>query len=135
MVLHGYKRPGTGTIHGNCFGMGYPAFEMKVTGTKDYLDKRVKPSYELAKKALADLKSGQVTKLDIGNFNYPKLIDNTHKDWDHYLKQEISQAERVLSNAEEVSEDYTNLVRHWKERPLPKEGEKHIDWYYAGQKA
>lgn len=28
LVLHGYKRPGTGSIHGNCPGVGYDPWEV-----------------------------------------------------------------------------------------------------------
>lgn len=33
MVLHGYKRPGTGQVHGNCKGQDWPPFELSKEGS------------------------------------------------------------------------------------------------------
>ncbi len=37
MVHHGYKRPGTGYIYGDCFGVGYPPYELSAEGCEAYL--------------------------------------------------------------------------------------------------
>lgn len=36
-VLHGYTRPGGGSVSGKCFGVGYPSFEVSPEGTRDYI--------------------------------------------------------------------------------------------------
>lgn len=38
MVLHGYKRPGTGNVVGDCFGVGYPPYEQSSSGCSAYRD-------------------------------------------------------------------------------------------------
>ena len=37
MVLHGYKRPGTGYAEGECHGVGWPPYELSKEGTENYL--------------------------------------------------------------------------------------------------
>jgi hypothetical protein len=39
MVLHGYKRPGHGSVEGNCFGQGWPPFELSPKGTIAYANR------------------------------------------------------------------------------------------------
>jgi hypothetical protein len=38
MVHHGFKRPGWGAIVGDCFGVGYPAYELSPKGCEEYRD-------------------------------------------------------------------------------------------------
>lgn len=49
MVLHGYRRPGSGSVSGRCFGLGYPPFEVSPEGTIAYLKE-----IEREKKAVAE---------------------------------------------------------------------------------
>jgi len=133
MVLHGYQRPGYGEIHGKCFGVGYPAFEISVKGVVAYLDHMIIPALTRLQARLNGLKSGDVKQLIIGNAR--KVITPESPNWDSYLKDEIKDTERNLKAAEEDKKAYTNLKTHWVERPLPKEGEMDKNWFYAGQKA
>jgi hypothetical protein len=132
MVLHGYRRPGTGTVHGSCFGVGYPAFELSVKGTKAYREV-VENQTDSTERYLKKLKSDEVESLNTG-YRETKVISKGEPGWERALKQAIDSEERNLKSLKETLQDYTNLVTHWKIRPLPKEGEFHIDWYYKGQK-
>jgi hypothetical protein len=51
MVHHGYVRPGTGSIHGDCFGVGYEAYQLSTNGCEAY------------RKFLASWRAGQEARL------------------------------------------------------------------------
>lgn len=133
MVLHGYSRPGTGTTHGSCFGVGYPAFELSVKGTKAYSKEVVEPAYKLAKLKLEHLMRDDVKSVEIGDPLNPKVVTPDDPRWKGYLLSARELAEHKLNMAEAEFKAFTKIVNNWKVRPLPKEGEKHIDWFYKGQ--
>jgi hypothetical protein len=134
MVLHGYRRPGTGTTQGSCFGVGYPAFELSVKGTKAYRDQVAEPAYKLAKLKLEKLQRDDLEAFtsDRDPLN-PKTITRDDPGFKHSLMSERQLAQHVLDMAEAEFKAYTKLVSNWKLRPLPKEGERHIDWFFKGQ--
>ncbi len=123
IVLHGYKRPGTGSAHGSCFGVGYPAFELNVKGSKDYLD-NLRAGLMGAEAEVKKLKSGQVAEL-------PFMPGD--KDWEYVLKTTLDEAEDRVENLEGYVKAYGELVQKWKPRDLPKEGDRHIDWFFKGR--
>lgn len=134
MVLHGYRRPGTGTTQGSCFGVGYPAFELDVKGTKDYLKQVVEPHYKLKRITVEKLMRDDLTAVSYGSDPLnPKVVTRDDPNWDYHLDTARKMAEQLLSIAESEFKAFTKLVANWKARPLPKEGEKHIDWYFKGQ--
>lgn len=130
IVLHGYMRPGTGKVKGSCFGVGYVAFELDVKGTKDYLKAVVAPSAMGQKAYFEQLRDGKITKLTLWN---GEVVTPTDGLWDHYYKRELSKAEDNAVASEKLEEVYTKIVKHWEVRPLPKEGERHIDWFFKGR--
>jgi hypothetical protein len=134
MVLHGYKRPGHGSTEGNCFGYGYHAFELKVDGTKDYLNKILVPELNGYESNLKRLKSGEIEKLNTNRWGSPNWITPDDPQWDRFLRAAVDETERAIKRAQSEVEVYSSLVKHWKERPLPKEGEPLVNWYYKGQK-
>lgn len=131
MVLHGYKRPGTGQVHGNCFGMGFLPFEVSVKGTQEYLEKGLKPQLKRLQRTLADLKADKVDQLSTWR---EKNITRDHPQWASVLKETIEATEREVEFSEAFVEAHERLVKHWKERPLPTEGDRKIDWFTQGQK-
>lgn len=137
IVLHGYKRPGIGYVHGNCSGMGYPPFELSVEATKDHLEKALKPRQKQIAEALHRFKSGQVTEFTRppqGAWGKEKVIKQGDPDWDRELEQAIRDHERALEYVEADIKVFGELVQHWKVRDLPKEGDRHINWYAEGRK-
>jgi len=135
MVLHGYRRPGHGSTVGNCFGYGYPAFELKVEGTKAYLKEELEPALDQLKDYLKRLNRGDVEKLNTASrFSLPKYITPEDPQWGMYLQKAVRETESRIKTTQEDVGIYTRLVQHWKERPLPKEGEILVNWYHKGQK-
>ena len=134
IVLHGYRRPGTGQVYGNCFGMGFLPFEVSVKGTKAYLDEKLEPQLKDLQKYLGDLKAGKVKELR-SNRGRDKVITPADQGWDYELKNAIENMEKYkIPNLEAFVAAYRRLIQHWKERPLPKEGDRKIDWFEKGQK-
>lgn len=133
IALHGYKRPGRGEIHGSCSGTKYPAFELSVLGTKTYLEKGLRPLLNRTQGYLDQLEQDAVDSFPLPSRGEPRRVDRGDKDWDRELAAlKVRVAHQIKGIAEDV-EVFVKLVQNWKLRPLPKEGEKHIDWYYGGQ--
>jgi hypothetical protein len=133
MVLHGYQRPGTGSTHGNCPGYRWPAFELSVAGTKNWLG-RLEDSLANQEKFLRRLEQGEVTELYIERGRSRKPIGPDDPQWGNLLKSKIREIQQTIKSLEGDVKVFGRLVQHWKVRPLPKEGEPHIDWYHQGQK-
>lgn len=133
MVLHGYKRPGHGQVHGSCFGVGYPAFEVSVKGVVAYLNQMILPSIKRIQSNLDGLKSGDIKKIPVRYSKDPVTPESP--DWDSALKDAIQVTERSLKAAESDKAAYNRLKDHWVERPLPVEGGILKNWFYEGQKA
>jgi len=120
---------------GQTFGVGYEPFELSAEGSKDYLSKSLTPLLEGRKDYLRRLKTGEVDKINIAGLDRPpKYIVPTDLDWDRVLKRTIDAVEHDIKYIQMDVDVYKRLVQHWKVRPLPKEGERHIDWYTQGQR-
>lgn len=134
MVLHGYLRPGTGATKGSCFGVGYPAFELNVKGTKEYLKEVIEPKYKVAKIKVEQLKSPGLMAVTYGhNPLNPKTYTRDDPKWKDHLMTAQEMAAHELMLIEIDFNAYTKLVSNWKTRPLPKEGDRHIDWFFKGR--
>lgn len=133
IMLHGYNRPGYGMIHGKCFGVGYPPFELSVKGVVAFLDQLVL-MITREEATLAKLRSGDVKELFVLRRGKQERITPENRNWDAYLKAEIARREENLQMTKDQKEEFTLLKTHWVERPLPKEGDRERNLYYEGQK-
>lgn len=132
MVLHGYRRPGTGYTHGKCFGVGYPAFELSVKGCKDYLEELEKDFNE-KKGFLKRLKDGSVEMLP-DMYSSSRYVKKGEPLWERTLERKVMLVEDELAFDEGMIKAFERLIQHWKLRPLPKEGERKVEWFAEGQK-
>jgi len=128
MVLHGYQRPGWGSVHGQCIGVDFPPFELSPEGTK-HLVKMLHQSLDGEEKWLHRLKSGDVTQLTVqrGAFGKPEtLTPETEgpRKWAELIKSRISQSESMVRALKSDISKLEQLISSWKEQPLPTEGEK-----------
>lgn len=133
IALHGYKRPGTGYTHGQCDGTKFPAFELSVEGTKTYLEKGIRPTIARTKAYLAELERDDLKEIPSSRPNAVRRIQRTDKEWSVELARLKEKNEYLIKSLESDEASYVKLVQNWKPRPLPKEGDKHIDWFYKGQ--
>jgi hypothetical protein len=130
IVLHGYKRPGTGYAHGECEGTRFPAFELSIEGTKSYLEKGVRPSIARNKEYLARINQDALEEIPT---SLNRTIRRTDKGWAIELARLKEKTEQLIGLLEADEKSYEKLIQNWKPRPLPKEGDRHINWFYAGQ--
>jgi len=63
MVHHGYQRPGSGHIVGDCYGVGTPPYEISSEGTRGYRDHVVAPRLARDETFLARLEARTVEEL------------------------------------------------------------------------
>jgi hypothetical protein len=102
---------------GNCFGVGYPPFELSAEGTialKEHLELRV-PELE---KYIQDLESGRITFVEIGG----RGINNSDPKWDN---TKILTIQNMKSSIRSIGMDIkilSNLISSWKLQPLPEPG-------------
>lgn len=128
MVLHGYKRPGTGWIEGNCFGQDWPPFELSSEGTEAWL-KRLEEIERDHRKHLARLNSGEVTELSAGDAKIKdgKFVPSTihrksemePREWEKLFKKVLKEAEDDLGRIEFEVSRLRKTIAAWKPEPLP----------------
>jgi hypothetical protein len=127
-ALHGYQRPGTGHIEGRCAGENMPPYELSPKAT----DKRLHGFMEAMKGVrhyIGNLKTGRVTEIIpyigatvIRQSDLPAVV------WEREVRNEIKRQERECEDLEAAIEVFGWLVKNWKKRDLPKEGEIEFDW-------
>lgn len=129
MVLHGYERPGWGSVHGQCVGVDFPPFELSCEGTK-HLVKSLKKSKDNKEDFLRRLKAGEITKLDErGGYAGTKFVTVTLAEegparWKQRIDGKISQMEGLIRSLGRDIDLLEGMISSWKEQPLPTEGEK-----------
>lgn len=129
IVLHGYLRPGDGYAHGQCFGVRYRPFELEVDATRDFLARVVTPCRERAAAKVARLATGTVT---LGDEKRP--IPPGDPRYPGELAAAKRTAEYQFLSAQQDEESFQRLVRFWRVRDLPREGEFDKGWFVRGQK-
>ena len=77
LVHHGYKRPGDGCIHGDCFGVGREPHELSDLTARAYLDEVVLP-YEADAQLSVELLSVPEPVWPAGNYQAGKSMLNLH---------------------------------------------------------
>lgn len=127
MVLHGYKRPGTGWIEGNCFGQDWPPFELSPEGTKAWLVHMER--FEKNTREYWDrLKSGEVTELhgDDAKVKDGKFIPPTKyvksempaREWERVFSYALRDAETKFRQVEFECNRLRKAIANWKLEPL-----------------
>jgi hypothetical protein len=138
MALHGYNRPGYGYVVGRCWGGDHQPYELSCTATKRIL--------EAANEKLAGVMTylKNLSSPDLDKFNEkewrlgaePKIVSrNMNTLWDYLLGQHVKETEHEVKKVKSERDLYKWLVEHWELRALPKEGEKHIDWFTIAARA
>jgi len=124
MVHHGYRRPGTGEIEGDCFGVGYPPYELSSEGTEDYLEKLL-GQREHYQDFLRRLEAGEVRTLhkdvSIGRFSPPKMVTLTPADgydFDEELRSRIRDTRYYIRGLDTEIARCERLIKDWVKRPV-----------------
>jgi hypothetical protein len=137
MVHHGYQRPGSGEIFGDCAGVFFPPYELSVEpGRMAATDAERK--LEAAVTRLERFEAGPREILKAGYRSVTALRpDPAAKEWSERqdgnvrwlgagrwaeaVRSEIAELTRAVATARANLEFYLHAVRTWKERPLPTE--------------
>jgi hypothetical protein len=128
MVLHGYKRPGWGQVHGSCFGVDYPPFELATDGTKAlvaYLQKNV----ERCEQEIKDIQSGTHKGIYVqtGGGAYSKKMEHvTPEDprWATVSETQIHKDEQLIKSLHGDIKLLQGLIQRWVLAELPREGDR-----------
>jgi hypothetical protein len=135
MVLHGYRRPGTGHVHGHCLGVGFPPYELSAEATKLVLENE-----NSRVQGIAALQRPGLTVFDENVFAFgmkPRIVTKADAGaaWPMLLEAYLEKVRGKLAEAEAERDIWQWLVDHWKKRPLPVEGEPVVDWYSEASRA
>lgn len=125
MVLHGYKRPGTGYIEGDCEGVGHPPYELSCE-----LQKVLVARY---RKRIADLQ-GNIDKLSSPKFAEPLMVDGPYNAkirdydqvkvnsddhrWDDKRRSLISNWGSLARQMQRDVDQWEAMIKDWKVRPV-----------------
>ncbi len=119
LALHGYQRPGSGEIHGKCYGTDYPAYELSDKGCL----KKLAGLQKAEKDTLAVLKAyqaGKCTSLKYKDWKGElKTVHPGESAWDEHFGNAVHNTENKLKFVRESLKEVEKMIRVWKVRPLP----------------
>lgn len=139
LVHHGYQRPGTGEIHGDCLGVHRQPYELAVAPGKDALagHQRAAENY---REAAMRYRSGEVLDMrrrsplrggeDVvvpsgapgwGEAREGNVIHVGQARWAEMLDNEARRLESRAESEQAQADLYEHAVATWRPRPLPTE--------------
>lgn len=116
VVLHGYKRPGIGYLQGECFGNGWPPFELSSEGTKEYLT-HLGPILKGLTEYLGRLERDEEDTLVIGFMKAYYRNDTPPYDWDRYREMAISHQKAQVREVTQVMGLVRSKLGSWEPHP------------------
>ena len=115
IVLHGYRRPGRGYLEGECFGNGWPPFELSSEGTAAYLD-----HLELLLKGLASalgrLERDEEDTLIFGLKGYSRE-DTPPERWATLLEEATKQQKFKVNEVTRIRDLVQKKLAAWEAHP------------------
>jgi len=135
MVHHGYKRPGDGAIYGDCWGVHWKPLEVSPDGSRDYLEKALRPYADGRAKFHEMLKVAKEVTIERKEWNQKtrkletrdERIDSKHPEFKAEHERQVWFAERERVRAEGQRDGFIALVANWEPDVMPLERQtKHI---------
>lgn len=120
VVHHGYKRPGHGSIEGDCAGVGEVPFETSCEATKKYRGS-VAAGRALQALRLAALRSGEVTELHVRSWQRNASVEVVRAGDDMWPRELASKIREVEHHVAELDREVARLdamVARWAPLPL-----------------
>lgn len=125
MVLHGYKRPGTGYIEGDCVGVGHPPYELScelqkalVTGHRKRIADLQKDIAKLSSPTFAEpLMVDGPYNSQIRGYDQVKVSSNDHR-WDYKRRLLIGQWGSLARQLQHNVDRWEAMIKDWKVRPV-----------------
>lgn len=118
MVHHGFVRPGDGSIHGDCFGVGWPAYQVSPAGCRayrDYLSRIIDNTIEY-QTALQENPPESI-RVDNGFGRSREVVRGT-REYDNALSHAIRQQEFKVQQLRSAQKEAMRLIAAWREAPL-----------------
>lgn len=130
MVLHGYKRPGTGHTQGRCMGVGYMPYELSVDATTMVLDSYER-SLSAIDKYIESLIAPDLTEFVDDGRSKATVVTKAQAGatWRMLLDEHIAKQRQLRFNIKHERDIFRWLVNSWRLRPLPVPGQPAINWY------
>lgn len=121
LVHHGYQRPGYGYIVGDCFGVGYMAYQRSAQGCVEYKD-AVMDQLTRARKTLADIDSGEakeawVKRRSNGKVELVKVLSDDPK-FNEALRTFRTMVEYEIRDCTREVERMVKLITAWELKPV-----------------
>ena len=117
LVHHGYRRPGYGSIVGDCYGVKELPYEKSCELVKEYVV-IVKNQLSNVTETLQQLKAGLVTELWItpwrGESKLVKKTEKTEYEWSTLIGRRISETEHTVQSLTREVERLENRIANWK---------------------
>lgn len=119
IVHHGYKRPGDGEIHGDCFGVGHAPYETSCEQLKVYVA-LLTQDLEKAHDFLAQLTNGSVTELFVTHRDVSTWKNTTIKvtsdspNWTTHIQSRIWGMQSKIRLLEGEQSRTTRRIQDWK---------------------
>lgn len=124
MVHHGFRRPGTGSIHGDCFGVGFKAYELSSEGCAAYQE-MLASWLQGAEMQLARYRS-RPEKINTEP-NFRGQIATYHRDdpdrekrhrYEKTLEDAIRRAQYMIGEFRREDQRMLRLIQAWAPAPL-----------------
>jgi len=127
MVNHGYQRPGWGQNEGNCYGVGFPPFELSPEGTKHVVGV-LQNNLQAVEAALVRFRDPNLNSLSVAEGRTFRTITPESPDWARELKSRIEENTSRAKWLKSDIKDFTRLINEWKQEPLPAPGAPAKRW-------
>jgi hypothetical protein len=122
LVHHGYKRPGDGSIHGDCPGVGLPPYEATCEGIRAYvvsLRDQVAHEDEFRRQ----LEAGEIKKLTIQkgygyNRKFVEIVASDSHEWRGEVRSRVSSTKHRIKRLQEAIVRAEQRIARWSPQPI-----------------
>lgn len=124
LVLHGYRRPGDGQAHDQCFGRGYPPHELAPDAARAWLEQMLVPRLGNECLVLENLATGKIKRICVREADERRgrpaeYVSAGDRDWPRVLQNHIEEQERAIERADKEVRAFAKKVAGWKLDELP----------------
>jgi len=133
MVLHGFLRPGWGSIQGRCYGVDFPPFELSPEGTQ-HLHKTLLSRLDNLRDHYAKLKNDEIKSfLEVGGTKTKPTVKTITPEtegarWPARIEREIKNTAQSIESVKQDAHRLERLITNWKPQPLPEPGKSMSVW-------
>lgn len=115
MVIHGYRRPGIGYLQGECFGNGWPPFELSSGGTKAY-EGYLESILKELERGLGRLERDEEDTLILGLRGYSRK-DTDPAKWVIYLEEAVKHQASQIREVSRIIDLLGKRLASWEPHP------------------